>query len=471
MLMVIEILFAVVYQLSIMLEAKDPKYFLELFIGRFKSFFFSFILLFSFFSQIYGQNLNDSDLFFIVDSIHIQGNTTTKEFVILNELTFKCGDQISDVDLNFNRERIYSLGLFNQVTVYRKIEYLKNIIIIEVEESWYIFPLPFASIKERDYKKLSYGFYLVYKNFRGRNETLFGTASFGYNPSFGITYINPNLSLDNDYFLKFTGSLSKRKNRSIIAEQINGKQFEFKQVFTSLMLGKRLNPFNKIFGNISFNYLEVEDAKLIYTLSGKRIDKYPQISLNYEFDDRDLLQFPKQGNYFFFGLNLNGLGINYVDYQSAKIDFRQYSEIYDYLYFKFRVASRFTIGNKIPLFDYSLIGAEEKIRGNFFKRIEDKNLLSVSAELYYPLVEELHLDLSFVPIIPNRLLSYRIAIFLQTFADYGSVFNKIYKSTNSLAGYGLGLSLLVLPYNVLRFEVGLNEKSQTEFIIDFGTSF
>lgn len=465
MLMVIEILFAVVCQLSIMFERKYPKLFFRIFRS------FLLILLFGILPQIFGQNFENSDLYFVIDSIEIQGNNTTKDFVILNEITFKVGDKISENDLNFNRERIYSLGLFNQVSVYKSVENFKNIIKIEVEESWYIFPLPFATIKERDYKKLSYGFYLVYKNFRGRNETLFGTASFGYNPSFGITYINPNLSYKNDYFLKFSSSYSKRKNRSLLAELQNNKQFEVKQIVTSLMLGKRINSFNKIFGNIAFNYLEVEDKNLIFSISSERIDRYPQLSLGYEFDDRDLLQFPKSGNYLFLGINLNGLGINSINYQSAKVDFRHYFEIFDNLFFKFRAASRLTLGSKIPLYDYSLIGADEKIRGNFFKRIEDKNLSLIGTELYYPVIKDMHLDLSFIPIIPDRLLSYRIAIFTQAFADYGSVFREIYESPKSLAGYGVGLSFLVLPYNVIRIELGLNEKSQTEFIIDFGTSF
>jgi outer membrane protein assembly factor BamA len=407
----------------------------------------------------------------VVDSVIIVGNRITENFVILNELTFGEGDTVTNEDLFFNRERIFSLGLFNKVTIENTKEDFRNIIIIEVEESWYIFPLPFVEIKERDYKKLSYGVYLVYKNFRGRNETIFGTISFGYNPSFGITYINPNLTDEGDYFLRFSSSFSKNKNRSIKAESDYGSEFNYKQIFTALLLGKRINPFNKLFLTFSFNYLELEKLVPNYTVGNEKIDRYPQLGLGYEFDNRDLLQFPRKGNYFYLNSSFNGLGVNKVNHQSMKIDYRHYSELLNNLYLKFRTSSRLTFGDNVPQYDYSLIGTEEKIRGNFFKRIEDRNLLAINTELYYPLINEMQLDFSFIPIIPKQLLSYRVALYFQTFADYGSVFKDFYKSTSSLSGYGIGISLLVLPYNVIRFELGFNEKSQKEFIIDFGTSF
>jgi len=415
--------------------------------------------------------LNSEEESFRVDSILVLGNKTTEDFVILNEITFNKGELVNNKDLLYNRERVYSLGLFNKVSVKKVEENQKNLIIIEVEESWYIFPLPLLEIKERDYKKLSYGFYLVYKNFRGRNETIFSTVSFGYNPSFGITYINPNLNTEGDYFLRFSSFFSRQNNRSIIAESQTGEKFSFKQIFSSLILGNRIDAFNRLFVNLTFNYVETEKQITNYTLGSERIDRYPQLGLGYEYDKRDLIQFPKQGNYLFLSGNFNGLGINNTNYQTAKMDFRQYFEIYNKIFFKFRTSARITFGEKVPLFDYSLIGADEKVRGNFFKRIEDRNLLSVNSELYYPLINELQLDLSFLPIIPKKLLSYRIAVYIHAFADYGSVFKDFYKSTNSLAGYGFGISFLFLPYNIVRFEMGLNEYSKTEFIFDIGTSF
>ncbi len=57
-----------------------------------------------------------------VDSITIRGNETTEEYIILRELTFEAGDEINKKILAFNRERIYSLGIFNSVQVNPEIE-------------------------------------------------------------------------------------------------------------------------------------------------------------------------------------------------------------------------------------------------------------------------------------------------------------------------------------------------------------
>jgi hypothetical protein len=38
-------------------------------------------------------------------------------------------------------------------------------------------------------------------------------------------------------------------------------------------------------------------------------------------------------------------------------------------------------------------------------------------------------------------------------------------------GYGAGLSLLLLPYNIVRFEVALDEYGNIEYILDIAVSF
>ncbi|WP_407930948.1 POTRA domain-containing protein, partial [Ignavibacterium album] len=139
---------------------------------------------------------------FVVDSIRIIGNDQTEEFIITRELTFSKGDTLSREDIFYNRERIYSLGLFAHVFVNPLIENSINILEIKVEERWYIYPIPFVSIKERDWKKISYGIFLRIDNFRGRNEQINAMASFGYDPSFALNYYNPNIIGNEEFFLR-----------------------------------------------------------------------------------------------------------------------------------------------------------------------------------------------------------------------------------------------------------------------------
>jgi hypothetical protein len=59
------------------------------------------------------------------------------------------------------------------------------------------------------------------------------------------------------------------------------------------------------------------------------------------------------------------------------------------------------------------------------------------------------------------------------FVETGAVQQRTKKLglNNFNSGYGGGLTLLILPYNLLRFEYGLDEFNNGEFIIDLGVSF
>ena len=57
-------------------------------------------------SQIGKENL------ILIDSIKITGNEITETFIITRELTFKPGDKINPEILDYNRERVFSLGIF-----------------------------------------------------------------------------------------------------------------------------------------------------------------------------------------------------------------------------------------------------------------------------------------------------------------------------------------------------------------------
>jgi hypothetical protein len=50
-----------------------------------------------------------------VDTVIITGNTKTKAYVILNEMSFQPGMPITPEVLEFDRNRVYSLGLFTRV--------------------------------------------------------------------------------------------------------------------------------------------------------------------------------------------------------------------------------------------------------------------------------------------------------------------------------------------------------------------
>ena len=79
----------------------------------------------------------------------IRGNIITDEFILLRELTFAKGDILTPAAASYNRDRIYSLSIFNKVEINPVIYNGKTCAVIYVEESWYIWPIPFAELKDR----------------------------------------------------------------------------------------------------------------------------------------------------------------------------------------------------------------------------------------------------------------------------------------------------------------------------------
>lgn len=436
--------------------------------------FFILILLFNF-NNLFPHN--DSTLYkdiynFKLDVILIEGNIITEEYIIEREINFSIGDNLNPEIIQFNRERIYSLGIFNHVDL---IPYQKNNInylLILVEESWYIYPIPFVQLTERSFDKISYGIDLQIKNFRGRNELLRSRIALGYDPRFSIMYSNPWISKEHNLSFRTELYYQNVKNRSEEAELIYGDEFIQKSFGFVLMGGKRFDNFNTL--NLGLSYTYIENPKIIFpiTFTESKIFRIPAVSISYKYDTRDLIQFPTNGSLFSIEQAVKWLNNFQGNYLINNLDYRFYSTIYEKLSGKIRFASRNTSGEFVPFHERSFIGLSERVRGHFTSFSEGDSYYITSLEVKYPLLEEWNISFD-LPIIPKELLSYRVAIYVQSFFDAGftKFNNEKLTSVNIKKGYGFGLTFLVLPYNIGRIEVGFNEFGKTELILDIGISF
>ncbi len=409
----------------------------------------------------------------VIDSIKLVGNETTKDFIIMRELNFSPGDALTPDLAKYNRDRIYSLGIFNVVDVYPETIQGKNYAVIDVEEGWYIYPVPFLEMRENDWKKLSYGAILVVKNFRGRNETVSLSGAFGYNPFLRLMYYTPYLSRKDDIFFNVSASYGSISNKSSVAAALHGSDYDQKNITGAVEIGKRFGLYQRLSITAGYSYIETPFFIKGISASDSRIDHTPFISLGYSYDTRDLIQFPKNGLLGAAAFQLKGLGSDGINYNIFKLDFREYRPIVGDLYAKWRFTTRLTGGKLVPFYDLSYIGYDERIRGHYTEQLEGNNYYLGSMELYYPILKDIHISLDFIPLLPKSLLSYRVAIYTELFGDAGTVkFKGETLSINDIrSGYGGGLTLLILPYNVIRFEAGFDEYHNAEFIFNVAVSF
>lgn len=407
-----------------------------------------------------------------VDSIKIFGNKVTDPEVIMDELTFKKGDSVTKKILDFNRERVYSLGLFTNVIIFPVFRDSLAIIVINVKESWYIWPIPVLDIRDNMIKRTTYGLDLQFKNFRGKNETLNLNANFGYDPSFGISYYRPWLIRDGNIFLSLDLYYRNPINKSMIAERLYGEAFNHRIYTGTLMVGKRFDLFNVagIWGG--YDYIETPRFIPGISASNGRIDRVPRAGVSYTYDSRNLKQFPDSGFYAYAGYEHKGFGIENINYSVARIDLRSYYHLIGDLTAKWRLTSRATIGPNVPFYDYSLLGSGERVRGHYNDIREGNYFYLASAELKYPIIKEWDFSIK-VPLIPSSLTSYRIEIFTNLFGDTGAV-QKRHEGLglgDFYSGYGMGLTFLLLPYNIFRLEYAVNELRHGELLVGFGFSF
>jgi outer membrane protein assembly factor BamA len=418
------------------------------------------------------DSLRQKEITVRVDSIVIYGNKVTEADVILQELTFKKGDFVSEKILSYNRERVYSLGLFTNVNIFPIFRDSLAFVVINVKESWYVWPIPVLDIKDNMIKRTTYGLYLQFKNFRGKNETLTASASFGYDPSFGISYYRPWLLREDNIFLSVNLFYRSPVNKSMIAERLYGESFSQRIYTGDLTIGKRFDLFNVAGIWAGYDYIETPRFIPGISASDQRIDRLPRAGISYTFDSRNLKQFPDSGLYVAATYEHKGFGLNNINYAAAKLDLRSYYRLLGDLTGKWRLASRATMGPNIPYYDYSILGSLEKVRGHYNEIREGHFFYLASAELKYPIIKEWNFSIK-LPLLPQQLTSYRIAVFTNIFGDTGAVQDRNTKLglRDFYSGYGAGLTLLLLPYNVIRFEYALNELRQGELLFGFGFSF
>lgn len=428
-------------------------------------FFISANLLFS-----YTIISTDTSKRYYIKDIKLIGNKITEDFVIYREMKIKPGMSVTQEELNFDKARIYSLGIFS--TVDFQLENFEDgyILIVDLMEAWYIWPNVILDRKEKDWKKLSYGLGLKIQNFRGRNETVFLEGTLGYDPTIRLSYRIPHFYTDLDLYFLSGFEFTKRKNKSR-KNLINNENYDENVFEANFVIGKRFGYFDYLNLNISYFYLKIPQYYYGRTISTTGIDTKISVGVAYIHDSRDLVQYPSKGEVLSLQYTKHGLSTSIIDYSVIDYDFRYYYLLKPFI-FAFRNALRSAFGGEIPNYANSFIGYGERVRGHFFDFYEGQSMIISNAEIKFPFVKDWILSFDF-PIIPKSLQTANILIDVHLFADAGVVWEHKENLLNKplIKGYGVGMTLGVLPFSSARFEVGFDEKFTPQFLIDLHAAF
>lgn len=442
----------------------------------------SFCVLFLLFAA---KSLSQDDLL-IVNDIVVIGNRTTKERIILRELTFHTGDTIlkTDIDkqLSRSRENVLNTSLFNYVTITDSTDSSGFVgIKIIVEERWYTWPTVVfkyddrnfsAWLKSKDLMKSKYGFSIDRYNAFGRKENLKLTLLFGYAKQFTISY--KNIAIDKNRKHYIGGDIEISRQDEVIVNTKDNEPFSYKEDFHSVFrknkytLSYVYRPYINDYHNFYLNYYEYRAADTVIKLNpfffvDKR-NHFECITFDYIFskDNRDNKAYPLKGSYFelFLGQTISfPFSMNSLSSTTIIPSYYRYYEITKHLYYAACINLKLSYNNNYSYFYSKSFGYTFNLHGFEYNIIEGQYFAVFKNLLKFALLKPRVTEVSFIPLHKFNKIHY--ALYLNVSSDFGYVNNKYRTPDNDYAnkflyGGGIGIDLATYYDRTLRVDYSIN---------------
>ncbi len=406
-----------------------------------------------------------------VKNIVITGNDVTKPEIILREMSLKKGSRFTLKKYSDDLLNIYNLALFTKVDIIPIPVGDKEITLnVDVQERWYILPLPSGGIEDGEFKKIWLGMNLRWDNFRGRDERLnFGFRVF-YNPSVSLRYSVPWIGEKAHLFMSIGGAWQRSRNQSLEAlgrqsgtntityKEANYENIQYKAELTvGRFFGKRFS----VFTDYRFNHLRVSEYQLHRTLSSDGVDRYLTIGGGISFDSRDLNEYATKGDFLKTTYHRFGFLDKEINFGRYTLENQSFIPIPISKKYYFTIATKlFTslaMGAIIPVYNHEYLGySEDYVRGWKGKAFEGDNVLTMYNEIRIPIIKPRYIkgkDMMIVkdiPIVKN--LDIRHGLYMTLIYDIGTVWYKdenIFKK-RFISGAGIGINVIAPFGYVLR---------------------
>ncbi|MBN1634713.1 MAG: hypothetical protein JW917_11160 [Ignavibacteria bacterium] len=412
---------------------------------------------------------------FKIGSIILSGNKVTKDFIILREMETKENDSTTVEILKEDYSNIQNLGLFNKVELVPipDINRKQLNLLIDVEESFYILPIPQGGLKEGNIKKFWGGINFLWRNFRGRNETLQANFGIWYEPFVSVGYFIPWIGEKARFFggIKFNFNKSIKKDLNQLgSEYILKTSAEDYKVFSysgEIIIGKFLSKYFNISLGYTYYYIYVPDVKQGRSESADGRDKYSKISANISYDKRNNTNYTTHGTSFNFQISKYGFFNEIVNFSRVELNFKKFIPVRikdDYfISYAFWMRGVSNFGGSVPHYKREVYGYDVYVRGWKDFIFEGDNSLGYFSEIRIPIITPFyvkgkdHIIIKRLPILKN--LSYQYGLYIAPFFDIAGIFfrNQSLKDVNFQNGYGIGFNF-ILPFNsVFRIDVALNK--------------
>ncbi len=422
--------------------------------------FFIFLFFFINFSILKSQDSTKT-----IQNIVIMGNEVTGDNVIVRELLVHVGDIPNEEKLQESRQRLMNLYLFNRVEFKLYPQDEKSLILlIEVTEKIYFYPLPILTIHERDWSKWSYGLSAIDQNFRGQNERVWLGFWFGYRPGFGIRFSDQWAGDSLHLNTGFSITKSNITHRTI-------PDFEESHITGNIMLGKWWGHHFNTAATFHYDRIKVDPQFQYLMQSGKFVEHTFGVEFSIRHDTRDLYYYPSDGWFNNIKLFNYGLFETYNHYNRVEVDLRKYQEVGPII-----LAGRFyqnSLFGNVPVYRMNYIGYSERIRGHFYESAEGRHVQILSAETRFNIIPVQYFSLNVPPLPEQYLHNLKFGVSASLFVDSGIIWSNPLEHhiNNYKTGFGFGI-LFHLPYvEIFRIDYGFNRDWRGQLILEVGVVF
>ncbi len=405
-----------------------------------------------------------------ISDIIITGNEITETEIITREMHLKRGKKFTIEKYEHDLLKIYNTGLFMKVDIIPIPVTYKDIVLnVDVQEKWYILPLPDGGLDEGDWKKIWAAINLKWENFRGRNETAALYFRLFYNPSVRVSYSVPWIGEKMHLYSSISASYSRIRNQSLTAigknpgstisyNENNFDNYRFNILWT---IGKYITEGISVFTDAGFDYLKVSEYKEGRTESPTGIDKYLILGAGIKYDSRDNYEYATKGYYIRSSFTRFGYFDKSIDFGRFNFESQSFIPFYFtkdyYITYASRVFTSQAIGAVIPLYHHEFLGYGDKyIRGWKGFAFEGDDLFSIYNEIRIPILTPRYIKADEIPLLRDlpviQKLDLKHGIYFSILYDIGAVW---YKGDNLShvrfrSGAGIGLNI-ILPFGyVLR---------------------
>ncbi len=379
----------------------------------------------------------------VVSSVSFAGNKITEDYILLREIQHPSDIPLDSTLAREDRDRLLNLGIFADV-YWRAIPLEDRTVMLEYEvvESRRIIGGPMPVFEEKTGWSISAG--LIWKNFRGRNETVMFGGSLGGRTTYGISYTNP----------WFTGdhvSLGMNLGKDIAAHpflpyEIKISSFEFNM--------------GRYFGYTKKLSLGFEIEEKVFERDSLSIPyRYFAPQGAFQYDTRDIYLEPTRGYYitqaFYSMLHWEGRRKPTIIWMQSLAGFQQLNQSARRLVLGLNLSTRFTLGQKEE-FWIGYMGSTSTVRG---WKLPGRELYSGGKQSYrfgyYDIVASVELRKTWIPRYATRF-DFEFGLTTAWFVDMGLTAMDFSSLRDQIPLMGTGISIqMPYPYiGIIRLEYG-----------------